>query len=325
MKAEEFCELLGEANETYVSQARSVHKRTKRKIWIPWVAAAACLCLVIGTILHPTTSNGPVAEAPNPVPCIAPEPITPWKDWEIYRQYFYLIWDEVQYDSYAVPLSAEVVGAKLAQAEAHGTEYVSAGVEIQHTKPVSVYELKDISSACAVAVQFEGVDTFYLYTSIWYRPETLGQFITDLNLTEHLTFGAIGCSGDRSSFRFEGLDPAVIWDLLLSETEATECFDDFELHLRPKDIMGISINYPLFDIHNVSLAVCEDGYIKSNLLGRGKLFFIGEDRTEAFMDYVWDNCIVQEFPYDSGDSVSDPSPVPSVFIQNGASSPSYQP
>ena len=323
MKTEEFCELFGEVNETYVNHARTVRKRVKRPVWIPLAATAACLCLVVWAILYLSKPREPVAEYPAPVPCVAPVSITPWEEREIYEQYFYLHYNETEYGSHNKPLTPELVGMELGQAEAYGTEYTSTGEKIKHTTLVSVYEIKNISSACALAVQFEEVDAFYLYTGSWYRPDTLGQFITDLNLNENLSFGNIYYSWDHSSFRFEGIDPAVVWELLLSEPDAKECYNDFELHLRPKDIMGISISYPLFGIQNVSLSVCEDGYIKSNLLGTGKLFYIGEEKTEAFMDYVWNNCTVYETPYNSN-GPSDPSSVPSSQ-SDGASSPSYHP
>lgn len=328
MKTEEFCELLSEVNETYVSKAHTVNRASKRTIWLPWVAVAACLCLVVGAVLYWATPRDPVAEnpAPSPVTSISIVPVTPWAELAIYDQYCFLDYNETQYDSTVRELlSPELVGSVLMQTEAFGWENVNGGERIKHTNLVSVYEIQGISTACAVAVQFEETEELYIYTGSWYRPETMGQFISDLNLKENLTFGSIHYTGEHSSFRFDGIDPAVVWELLLSEPDAKECYNDFELYLLPRDIMNISISYPLFGIQNVSLSVCEGGYIKSNLLGTGKLFYIGEEKTEAFMDYVWDNCTVQEFPYDSGDSGPDPSPVPSASVQNGASSPSYHP
>lgn len=322
MRAEEFCDVLGEVNGSYVSRAR-VAQRRNRLVWIPWVAVAACLCLVIGIISALSDPREPVADAPSPVPSVVPTQIIPWSELDIFKQYYFLSWNDCEYDSFYIQLSPELVGTHLGQTDVHGFEHLNSGERIEHTKPASIYEIKGISPDCSVAVQFEDTEEYYAYVHQMYRPETLGQFIADLNLAENLTFGSISYSGDGSSFRFDGADPDVIWEFLLSERNATECFDDFELYLRPKEIMGISINYAAFGISNVSLSICEDGYISLNLLGVGKMFYVGESNTEAFMDYVWENCSAQETPYNTGNHYN-PSPVPSTQ-QSGASSPSQQP
>lgn len=56
MKKEEFAEILGDINEKQVADARTEHTG-KKKFWLKWGAAAACLCLVIGGGLMLTRSN----------------------------------------------------------------------------------------------------------------------------------------------------------------------------------------------------------------------------------------------------------------------------
>ena len=322
MKPEELCDILGEVNESYISRARPSSKR-KKLIWISCATAAACLILAIGVISSFFAPRDPVAEAPSPAPSVVPTQAIPWNDLEIFKQYYFLFWNDSEYGAYYVQLSPEMVGTSLGLIDVHGFEHLNSGERIEHTKPASIYEIKGISPDCSVAVQFEDTEEYYTYVHQMYRPETLGQFIADLNLTENLTFGSISYSGAESSFRFDGADPDVIWELLLSERNAIECFEDFELHLRPKIVMGISINYTMFGINSVNLSICEGGHISFNLLGVGKMFYIGEANTEAFMDYVWENCSVQETPYHSG-NYSNLAPVPSGQ-HSGASSPSQQP
>lgn len=48
MKKETFCEILGDIDETYVSEARAGMRKEKRSAWRKWAAAAACLCLIVG-------------------------------------------------------------------------------------------------------------------------------------------------------------------------------------------------------------------------------------------------------------------------------------
>ena len=54
MKKEEFCDVLGDINESYVEEARA-GRTIKKPVWIKWGAIAACLCVVISLsviILH---------------------------------------------------------------------------------------------------------------------------------------------------------------------------------------------------------------------------------------------------------------------------------
>lgn len=54
MKREEFCEALGDINESYIKEARE-----RRRVWVRWcAAAAACLCLaLLGGILYSSLNS----------------------------------------------------------------------------------------------------------------------------------------------------------------------------------------------------------------------------------------------------------------------------
>lgn len=45
MKVEDFCEILGDIDESYVEQAKT-DRKAKRSGWMKWGAMAACLCLI---------------------------------------------------------------------------------------------------------------------------------------------------------------------------------------------------------------------------------------------------------------------------------------
>lgn len=47
MKKEEFYETLGNMDERFINEAETVHLKKRRPVWMKWVAAAACLCIVI--------------------------------------------------------------------------------------------------------------------------------------------------------------------------------------------------------------------------------------------------------------------------------------
>lgn len=58
MKKEELYETFSDISEAHVKEARQT--RAKKSVWVKWVAAAACLCLIIGGIwsLRPQQDSG---------------------------------------------------------------------------------------------------------------------------------------------------------------------------------------------------------------------------------------------------------------------------
>ena len=51
MKKEELYEVIGDVDENYVSEAHAISKKN-RSVLIKWLAAAACLCLVVGAAIR---------------------------------------------------------------------------------------------------------------------------------------------------------------------------------------------------------------------------------------------------------------------------------
>ncbi len=47
MKKEELYETLGNMDERFINEAETAHLKKRRPVWMKWVAAAACLCIVI--------------------------------------------------------------------------------------------------------------------------------------------------------------------------------------------------------------------------------------------------------------------------------------
>lgn len=47
MKKEELYETLGNMDERFINEAETVHLKKRRPVWMKWVTAAACLCIVI--------------------------------------------------------------------------------------------------------------------------------------------------------------------------------------------------------------------------------------------------------------------------------------
>lgn len=180
------------------------------------------------------------------------------------------------------------VGELLSMSESTGYDIYE---DKDYTIKCGVYSIKGISPECAVAVKYEGYDEYYPAQNQYYYPETLGDLINDLNLRENLSFGSIYYSfwkdgiianGNYIMMVYTLPDPAVIWDLLLSDTSLKNEGDE---HYTASD-MSISIDIDKLGVKNISLAVNDDGYLQTNILATGKSFYIGKDKIEAFIDYV---------------------------------------
>lgn len=303
MRKEAFAEVLGDISENYVKEAETVQK-ARRRFWVKWGAMAACLCLAAGGIFcyrleHPYAvkeisapgasgeeiSDGEIQEIPR------------WEDMEIYEQYSDIQWDSLEYHARRSEVPGDRLGAQLAVITARGwDEYADiAGEDASRSINATVYEIAGISSECAVAVQYEGTDTCYAAVNSYYHPETLGQFIRDLDLQNTLIFNFVSyeyrkpISGTYAEIRFENVESEKIWAMLLSDPAAENEYDDLDFE-QPKKVLDISVSVPLLGYENISISVRENGYIITNILDTGKKFFIGEENTQALINYVLKEC-----------------------------------
>lgn len=297
---ETFSRAMGELNDKYIDEA--IQYRKKKLRWIPVAAAAACLCLIAGgglwyhaehpwpTVKVPTTSvNEPSSGEIYMVPH--------WEDMAIYEQFYDIEINGISYSARRGVVPADRVGELIGTITAHGwDEYADiAGEDANRYIQAEIFAITKINPECAIAVRYEGHDTVYACVNSYYRPETLGQFIEDLNLREEVSFGTVyykwrSPSGRHANIRFDDVDDQVIWDMLLTKTDAENIYDESKLHEMPRRIMGASVDIPLLGYQNISLSVAEDGCIKTNILDTGKMFRIGEEHTQAFVDYVVNEC-----------------------------------
>ncbi|MGN1452110.1 MAG: hypothetical protein ACI4XQ_08410, partial [Eubacteriales bacterium] len=159
-----------------------------------------------------------------------------------------------------------------------------------YTAKAKVYALAGISSDCAVSLEFEDVDGKFVYVNSSYKPETLGDFIDDLNLEANLSAGKayykwIKPDGSFSTVRFDDFDDEIIWEMLLYDRSAASCGDTGV----STAVLSVSIDHALLGYENITLSVTEDGYIWTNLLDSAKSFFLGTEKTEAFVEWVLEN------------------------------------
>lgn len=335
-KEKRILEVLGQVDEQYIEEAapgQKTEKRQKAKRYslLKWGAVAACACTAVcGIVLlhsRDTVQTWPILEvtgtplAPGQsAPGEALFPMPRWEELPVYQQYSKVLFADsvgqspAEYTSRGGEVPLERIGEELGEVIAEGWDSYAeiAGEAPERQRAAKLCRITKISSECAIAVQYEGTDEWYAFTNAYYRPQTLGQFIEDLNLREEVSFGSVfygyrKSSGEYATVRFDKVDDGVIWESLLSETGAENEADNQQLHWTAREILSISVDIPLLGYKNISLGVMEEGYITTNILDTGKWFLIGTEKTQAFVDYVLDECEGYELVYVGSDGTPESS------------------
>lgn len=221
-----------------------------------------------------------------------------WTEKALNTKYPEFEYGGTRYNTAATWIDKEKLGDVIGTSVAHGYDIYT---DTSYDMGVTVYTINGINTEAAVAVSYNGFEGQYaVYTDAWYYPETLGEFIDALDLGENLTLAirdevptgtVYHTFWEYESYmttRYKLYDTTVIWNMLFSDTslknEANEVTDE-EMSLY-KESMSIGVSVDILGIENVSLAVTENGYISTNILGTRKLFCIGEDKAQEFFDYV---------------------------------------
>ena len=192
---------------------------------------------------------------------------------------------EFQYTTYTVgrsAINAQYLGEKTGTGTLIGFDvYTDAFYRIS----ANVYTLTDISTACALGIRFDD-GSCYAYINTGYAPATLFQFLTDLNLRKDLSFGMAYAEyfDEDMTYHtrtFSDFDDALIWDRLLNADTAMQVTDFPPLE---KKLVSVSAAVSSLGYTIQSFSVTEDGWIITNLLETAKVFYVGPERAQAFMD-----------------------------------------
>lgn len=291
----------------YIEKAEDyfAKKRARRPIWFTWAAMAAGLCLILGGgYLYQAENRYPIKKVAGETDTSSELAVIPhWEDMEICDQYSQIIFNGIEYQAGRGEVAVDQLGAELGNIIAYGwDEYANiAGEDAVRYCNATVYEIQNISVPCAVAVRYEGTDVCYSADNSSYRPSTLGQFVEDLDLKNTLVVNRAFYEYHKpvsgyTSIQFENIDKTKVIDLLLSDAAAVNEYSDLDFE-QPETILDISVDVPILGYENISLSVCENGYIITNILSTGKHFFVGEENTKAFVNYVLNECDGYEIVY----------------------------
>lgn len=294
MNSENIYSAIGNVDDELLGRYDTAMKRKKKiLVWRKSIVAVTLCLFVSGAVLSVTSFflKGTQSVCP---PCVSEKSqsvtsevyILPhWDEMTVSMQYFEFSWNGGKYSSRVIEIPSSDIEKPLEQTlTLTGTdEYANKQYQIQ----ASLHKIKGISSNCAVAVKFEGDEAYYPYINYTYHPETLGQFIEDLSLKDTLYFNNLTCEityAENITVEPNDADRLEVWEMLFSDLTAksAENFDSMNF----REVANISVDISRLSYSNISVAVTEDGYITTNILDTGKAFYVGEEVTSRFIDYI---------------------------------------
>ncbi len=317
MKKENISDIISDMDDRFIEEAADVKQKNKRIF--RYMSAAACLALAViagvllsrsGFVTSPTVGTQTTNESgmgDKNVPEIATSPaiqheeeteiafIAQWADRTTGEKYTSLMLNGAEYSTMNTVISEDYIGSFV-------TDSAVTGYDIYSDKTYSVaseaYSIKNISADCAVAVKIGDENAYYVYVNVWYEPDTLGDFITDLDLKNTVVFRKAyidkyeytKLTTEHTQRVYADFDDSAIWDMLadVSEAENTE-------YNQPYDRISVETDLPVLGYKNISFAVTPDGYIITNILNTQKCFFIGTQKYEAFAEYLEANIPFKEY------------------------------
>ena len=250
--------------------------KTPNKVFINRIMVGICSMLILlitgGVVLPNIINNG--------------FKIPYWEDKTIVQKYPTFTYSNIEYTIFSTEIeegiNTKYVGNKVDDIIVNGIDTYNRDEE--YFINAEIYEIKNVYNECAYAIKFEGDKDYYSYLNTNYKFETLGDFIEKLNLKEYLQFGTATYKND---IVYKDFDDSIVWDMLLSDYSLVNT--SLTGNNYKNSLMSISSNIEALGIKNVSLAVNDEGYIQTNILGTAKTFYIGEERVNNFVDYIIKN------------------------------------
>lgn len=319
MKEERLLKILGEVDKKFIDEAApeaaeqpdfiQIHTR-KEPFYMKILPVAACAAVVgigatVGVLIHnnvitqPTyqqsMSSYPTCEWSSSASEVTRVPH--WDELEINGQYTHFEWQGYAYNSSTAEISAEKLGEFLGETTASGVDEYT---DERHEITVSVYPIAKINEKTALAVQFPEDEKFYVYYNQTYKPQTLGDFIDDLNLAENLKISDTAtCSTIENLYmtdrKYSNIDTSKLMEILLSgrnvPTESMFDYNTFVEGDRFDAALEFAVDIPILGINNLSLEITKGGFIHTNaFFHTSTLFYLGKDKTDSFVQYVKENC-----------------------------------
>lgn len=337
MTGKDILTALGGTDEKYIEECFTQRKRGKAEI-IRLCAAAACLAVTAAGVFAAVTAlnnnaemldnleesfgtgdvkenaandsygyseefDGDYSTVTDGAAALVPK----WEERSITSKFSKISSGNGKYSACAAVAETGKIGAFIEKTVVTGRD--EGYTEKEYTQNAELYELRGIAKEAALAVKYEGDENFYICQSYTYKAATLERLITDLGLEKNLKFTSVGAyirKNDKVSreIKYSGWSANKITELLLA-CKAARSADESEVPWFSADVQ-INAEIEALGQAGAYIAISRDGYLETNILSTGKLFFIGKAAAERFTEYFENECEAEtlrtySFSYNSGD------------------------
>lgn len=218
-----------------------------------------------------------------------------WDEMDLTGQYGSFEYDGREYNANGAKLGDYTLGEPLGSIMLKGYDIYE---DKEYEAKGEIYSIEGISAECALALWFtEPAGTeYYIYINSWYTPQTLGQFMEDLNFYEGLRATRIGQlrlldgsgTGGGLSADMEYTTAVPSRELLLEQLSEYRDLEnvyerDNEKFNWATTFMSFGVTVPLSG-GEVSIWITENGYLVTNIFETGKAFYLGRDAAFAMMN-----------------------------------------
>ena len=159
-----------------------------------------------------------------------------------------------------------------------------------HTTEAEAFRMNGFSENAAVVLKYAESPETYCAISYEYKPETLGDFIEGVNLSEVLLvpgtaeYRYIDEAHQPHRIQFEGMTKE--WLMAWLQKYGSAEFVDFDALMRVPELSVSAIDCTVgiseFGRENVSLYLIQGGYAWTNLFDVGICFHVGDEAVEEF-------------------------------------------
>lgn len=322
MNEERLLKALGDVDEKFIDEAAPepaeqpeyIEINTRKEPFymklMPIVACAAVAVIgvTVGVLIHnnvitqpsyqQSMSSYPTCEWSSSVSEVSDAYRVPhWDELDINNQYTRFEWQGCSFSTAGAEISAENLGEFLGETTASGVDEYT---DEKHEITVSVYPIAKINEKTALAVKFPEDGKFYVYYNQNYVPQTLGEFVVDVNLAENLKISDTATcttieNGYLTTRKYSNVDTTKLMDIMLSgrnvPTESMFDYNTFVEGNRFESALDFAVDIPILGIKNLSLQVTKGGFVHTNaFFHTSTLFYLGTEKTESFVQYVKENC-----------------------------------
>lgn len=200
-----------------------------------------------------------------------------WDERTLSERFMEFAWNGITYGTRDCIIDRGSIGSKLGLVTMTGKDIYQ---NEEYSIRAEVFCINAISDHCAVAIQFEGYDSYYVYTNRNYCPGTLGELVDDLDLNHTLTFGSLKLG--ESEAATSDYDAAII----MNQINASRTSNNLSNSTPGTKLFRVSVNVELLGIQNKYLAVTKEGYIETNLMEWCFTFYIGTDKAQEIADQL---------------------------------------